>query len=196
MIPPHIRHWIFDLDGTLTKPVHDFTEIRTMLGLDLDAESGILEQLYELPPEESAPLFVRLDAFELELARTAEPSDGALALLKSLRARQFHLGIVTRNNDINVDATLKAAGLDAFFDCSEVITRETGLSPKPEPDGIVHLVEKWSVAATDAVMIGNHLIDVDAGRGAGTITVLLDQKGEFEWGQPADFHIESLAELL
>ncbi len=196
MISPDIQHWIFDLDGTLTKPVHDFTEIRGMLGLDLDSELGILEQLYELPRAARAPLFARLDAFELELAQTAEPSDGAHALLESLRSRGIRLGIVTRNNDINVDATLKAAGLDGFFDRDQVVTRETGPTPKPDPDGILHLVGRWSIEAERAVMIGNHLIDVEAGRGAGTITVLLDQNGVFEWGRPADFHIESLAELL
>ena len=196
MIAKHIRHWIFDLDGTLTKPVHDFTAIRRMLGLDLDSTLGILEQLAELPSEESDPLFEHLDAFELDLARSAEPSDGADLLLDTIAARGIHTGIVTRNNDINVDATLAAAGLLAHFDRADVITRETGLVPKPEPDGILYLAEKWAVGPSKVVMIGNHLIDVQAGRAAGALTVLLDQTGAFEWGQPADLHIRSLRELV
>jgi HAD superfamily hydrolase (TIGR01509 family) len=196
MLPAHVRHWIFDLDGTLTKPAHDFAAIRTMLGLSQEAESGILEQLAELSPEESAPLFVRLDAFELDLAHASQASDGALILLEALHSRGVQTAIVTRNNDLNVDATLKAAGLDGHFDRKDVITRETGLKPKPEPDGLLHLANQWAVPPDQIVMIGNHLVDVEAGRAAGTVTVLLDQAGEFEWGYPADFHIRSLRELI
>jgi HAD superfamily hydrolase (TIGR01509 family) len=196
MVPKHIKHWIFDLDGTLTRPVHDFAAIREMLGLELDSKLGILEQLAELPAEKSARLFHKLDAFELELAEAAEASDGAGALLDTLRSREIRRGIVTRNNDINVDATLAAAGLAGHFDRSQVITRETGFVPKPEPDGLLHLARCWSVDPSEVVMIGNHLIDVEAGRAAGTLTVLLDQDGRFEWGYPADFHIRSLRELI
>ena len=32
-----IRHWVFDMDGTLTVAVHDFAEIRRALGAALDA---------------------------------------------------------------------------------------------------------------------------------------------------------------
>ncbi|MEY4949417.1 MAG: hypothetical protein RL698_1628, partial [Pseudomonadota bacterium] len=41
------RHWIFDLDGTLTVAMHDFDAIRT--ALDLPTGRPILEALAELP---------------------------------------------------------------------------------------------------------------------------------------------------
>jgi len=196
MLAPAIKHWIFDLDGTLTKPVHDFGEIRAMLGLRDDPEHGILEQLAAMPDDRRAPLVARLDAFEYELARSAEPSDGAALLLEALRDRDARVAIVTRNNVRNVDATLAATGLGDYFAPASVVTRETAVAPKPEPDGILWLLERWRASPRDAVMIGNHMIDVAAGRAAGTLTVQIDQEGRFEWGRPADYHVRSLRELI
>jgi HAD superfamily hydrolase (TIGR01509 family) len=196
MIPASVRHWIFDLDGTLTKPVHDFAEIRRMLGLNDDPEHGILEQLAEMPEDERAPLVETLNVHEYELACAAEPSDGAAALLDALSKQDVRVAIVTRNNLRNVEATLAATGLDAYFAPQSVVTRETGVAPKPRPDGILWLLERWDVGPDDAVMIGNHMIDVTAGRAAGTLTVQIDQQARFEWGWPAHYHVRSLRELI
>jgi HAD superfamily hydrolase (TIGR01509 family) len=196
MVPAGVRHWIFDLDGTLTKPVHDFAEIRAMLGLNDDPEHGILEQLAELSEPQRAPLVEKLDRYEYELACAAEPSEGAAALLDALRDRGVRVAIVTRNNVRNVEATLAATGLGAYFAPECIVTRETRVAPKPCPDGILWLLERWRAGPRDAVMIGNHMIDVSAGRAAGTLTVQIDQHGVFEWGRPAHYHVRSLAELL
>lgn len=196
MVPARVKHWIFDLDGTLTKPVHDFAEIRRMLGLSDDPQHGILEQLAEMPESARAPLVEKLDLFEYELACAAEPSDGAAALLDALREQDVHVAIVTRNNLRNVEATLHATGLDCYFAPQSVVTRETGVAPKPRPDGILWLLERWQANADEAVMIGNHMIDVTAGRAAGTLTVQIDQHGHFEWGRPAHYHVRSLRELI
>ena len=79
------KHWIFDLDGTLTKPVHDFDEIRRMLGVPNGR--GILEWLAQLSEQERAPLVEILDRHEYELAERAEQADGAAALLAAPHAR-------------------------------------------------------------------------------------------------------------
>ena len=42
-----LRHWVFDLDGTLTVPVHDFALIRR--ALDIPADADILGHLAALP---------------------------------------------------------------------------------------------------------------------------------------------------
>jgi phosphoglycolate phosphatase-like HAD superfamily hydrolase len=196
MLPHRIRHWIFDLDGTLTKPVHDFAEIRAMLGLSDDPGQGILEQLAALPTDRRKPLTERLDAYELELAEASEPSDGAMELLEWLEGREIPVAIVTRNNVRNVEATLAAIGLGRFFCGQAVVTRETGPVPKPAPDGILWHLRRWKAHPAEAVMIGNHLIDVEAGRAAATMTVQIDQSGVFEWGSPADYHVRSLKELI
>jgi len=45
----HCKHWIFDMDGTLTLAVHDFDEIRKSLGIV--EGKPILEAISEMTPD-------------------------------------------------------------------------------------------------------------------------------------------------
>jgi HAD superfamily hydrolase (TIGR01549 family) len=185
-------HWVFDLDGTLTVPVHDFAAIRAMLGLPEGV--GILEALHAMPPEQSAPLVRKLDEFEYELACNAVVAAGAHELLAELARRGVRLGIVTQNNARNVFATLEATGLTPFFPVDAFMTREHA-SPKPSPEGIRTLLAQWNADAETSVMVGNHLIDLLAGRAAGTSTVLVAERHEPAWHEHADLVVVSLSEL-
>lgn len=188
-----LRHWIFDLDGTLTVDVHDFPAIRRMLGLPQG--KGILELLAEMPPERAEPLMEKLDAHEQELARIAKPAVGADALLAALVRRRAQLGIFTRNNMRNLETTLQVAGLRGHFQETGFITREKG-PPKPRPEGIWRLLELWGAEKADAVMIGNHRHDLEAGRAAGVMTIHVDPSGTFGHGKYADLEVGSLEDLL
>ena len=44
------KHWVFDLDGTITRPIFDFPTIKRRLGLPPD--KGILEVLKDMPEAE------------------------------------------------------------------------------------------------------------------------------------------------
>jgi phosphoglycolate phosphatase-like HAD superfamily hydrolase len=150
------RFWIFDLDGTLTVPVHDFDEIRRMLGLP--GGKGILEALAELEESKRLPLVQTLDDYEYELASKSVAAPGAAELLADLTSREIRIGIVTRNNLRNLERTLQAAELDEFIDPAFARTREN-TKPKPHPDGILQLMDYWQAAPSDTVMVGNHLVD-------------------------------------
>ena len=166
------RHWIFDLDGTLTVPAHDFDEIRRMFGLP--EGRGILESLDAMPPARSKVLRAQLDDFEYELAAASTVAEGAAALLETLARADARKGIVTRNSLRNLERTLEAIGLADHFALDDVITRDCPHSrPKPRPDGILRLLETWEADANSSVMVGNHPIDVEAGRAAGAATVLV-----------------------
>ena len=73
------RHWVFDMDGTLTVAAHNFDQIRAELGL----EPGIpiVKTLDSMPSEKANPLRERLQQIEIELAKQAEPAEGLMALL-------------------------------------------------------------------------------------------------------------------
>ena len=68
------RHWVFDMDGTLTVAAHNFDQIREELGL----EPGIpiVKTLDSMPPKKANPLRERLQQIEIELAKQAEPAEG------------------------------------------------------------------------------------------------------------------------
>jgi len=185
-------HWIFDMDGTLTVAVHDFDAIRTELGMP--AGRPILEELAKLPEREARALFLRLEAIELELARAARAAAGALELLGALHARGARLGILTRNSLANARETLRAAGLERYFDDAFIVGREAA-APKPDPAGIHHLLGAWRAAPQQAVMVGDYRYDLLAGRAAGTATVYVDTRGEFPFAEHADLAVRSLAEL-
>lgn len=183
------KHWVFDMDGTLTLAQHDFDVIRDEL--DLPEGLPILESLDRLSAEESAPLHNRLNEIELEIAAESKAADGAELLLESLLDRGANIGILTRNNKINIEVTLKAAGLYDFFNEEDLLSRDC-ITPKPAPDGILHLLNQWQEdvspnnISNDAIMVGDHLHDLLSGRAAGTKTLYVDPKGEFVFKQNAD----------
>ncbi|MDH3453363.1 MAG: HAD family hydrolase [Gammaproteobacteria bacterium] len=187
------RHWIFDMDGTLTHAVHDFDEIRARLGLP--PGEPILEALARLPAREAQPLWEQLDAIEVELARKATPQAGVDTLLATLHARGCKLGIVTRNSFANVRETLGACGLQQFFPEPHIKDRDSG-APKPQPDALLELIHHWQAARDDVVMVGDFLYDLQAGRAAGVATVYVDYARTAQWSDHADISVTQLDQLL
>jgi cytochrome P450 family 142 subfamily A polypeptide 1 len=186
-------HWIFDMDGTLTLAIHDFDAIREALGLPQGRT--ILEALAERPDHEREPLLERLDAIELRIARLAAPQPGAKALLEALIERGARLGILTRNSQRNAFETLRAAGLEGYFEPAWVLGREQA-APKPSPAGVLRLLAGWNAGPEAAVMVGDYRYDLECGRAAGTATVYLDPSGRFDFHAMADHRIRRLDELL
>lgn len=186
-------HWIFDMDGTLTVAQHNFEAIRRELGLPED--SPILESLAQLPEAEAAPLHAQLDEIELRIAREARVQEGAIALLSTLQAQGKQIGILTRNTKAGADATLAACQLMSFFEPDCILSRHC-CAPKPDPEGIHHLLGLWEARPEDAVMVGDYVFDLMAGRNAGTATVHVDVTGAFPWPEQADVKVSALAELV
>ncbi|MEE2827861.1 MAG: HAD family hydrolase [Myxococcota bacterium] len=184
MLPlPFPSHWIFDMDGTLTRPVHDFDAIRKRLGL---AEGKpILETLAELPPSEAAELHGQLEAIEQDLAERGQAWPEVADVLGKLAARGAQLGILTRNTHSLARITLDAAGLSSFFEPTTILGRKDA-EPKPSPAGVQRLLAQWDCKAEDTVVVGDYLFDLQAGRAAGCRTVLVDREGHGQWRDWAD----------
>ncbi len=189
----HRRHWIFDMDGTLTVAVHDFPALARSLGLPPD--QPILESIAALPAVQRAWLRRELDRLELRLAEDAVAAEYAARLLSVLSERGASLGIVTRNSHRNAMATLEASGLAGFFLSEAVIGRDEA-APKPSPEGIEALLAAWGGAADETVMVGDFLYDLQAGRAAGVATVHVSTAGDFHWPQHSDLMVRNLSELL
>ncbi len=185
--------WIFDLDGTLTRAVHDFDDIRARLGVP--AGLPILEYIDTVAPDEATRLHEALYAIELELARDAKPQPGARVLLERLRERGRRLGIVTRNSETLAHVTLAACGMDDLFDPACVLGRER-CAPKPDPAGVLALMAHWCVSGDNVFMVGDYLFDLEAGRGAGAMTIHYDARGEASWTEYCDFAVSGFDSLL
>lgn len=186
------KFWIFDMDGTLTVAAHDFAAIKRRLGLSPNAP--ILEQLLQLPEEHAARLRQQLDVIELEIARQSEIQPGARELLQALRRAGARLGILTRNSLVNTMETLAGCGLSGFFDARFILARDS-CDPKPSGAGIRELLKRWNASPDQAVMVGDFLFDLQAGRDAKTATVYFDPTGTREYAAYADLCVDSFDEL-
>lgn len=169
------RHWVFDMDGTLTRAIHDFDLMRRTMSVP--AGIDILDYLNGLPHEEAERHFQWLRQYEYELAEQAEAADGIHDLLSHLVADGVTLGLLTRNMAPLARLTLERAGLSSFFPDATLLGRDDA-EPKPDPDGLNRLASQWQVAPSSLVMVGDSIIDVMTGRAAGAYTVLLHSDDE------------------
>lgn len=187
------NYWVFDLDGTLTIPVHDFAAIRSELGIP--SEADILDFLSALPEAEAARRHARLHEIELELSARTAAAPGAVRLVERLALRGARLGILTRNTREIALVTLSHLGLLDYFEPSAIVGRDEAL-PKPEPDGIRRLAGQWGADPAATIMVGDYLFDLQAGKAAGATTIHVDRTGSFRWPEFADLTVVSLDELL
>ena len=189
---PDARHWVFDLDGTLTLAIHDFALIRRELGIP--PEHDILHHLAALPADEAAAKHAWLLAHEQQLALAAQPATGAIELVRQLSARGCRLGILTRNARPLAQLTLASIGLDGCFALDDIIGRDEA-PPKPDPGGLRLLARRWQVPTTELVMVGDYRFDLDCARAVGATSVLVNLP-ENPWPELADLFVRDCRALL
>lgn len=185
-------YWIFDLDGTLTCPQHDFKAIKRELGMPEDAD--ILGHLSRLPESEASRKRKKLDEIEIALAEEARPAPGVEELVAVLAGRGVRMGVLTRNSKSNANIALDAIGLKRYFVADYVLGRDE-VRPKPSPHGVSSLLNCWRIAANEALMVGDFLYDLQCARAAGVAAVHVDSSGQFPWPEYTDLAVSSLSQL-
>jgi hydrogenase expression/formation protein HypE len=164
---------LFDFDGTLTRPGSlDFAAIRRAVGCP--AGQPILEFIESLDDEEARRQAVRvLDGMELEAARRSEPNEAAEETVRALSSRGLPAGILSRNSRASVREALERFTTLRERDFAVIVCREDVQRQKPHPDGVYAAAARLGCAAADLVVVGDFVFDIDAGRRAGSHTVLL-----------------------
>lgn len=186
-----VKHWVFDMDGTLTVAVHDFEAIRRALNIPDDED--ILTHLDGLPAAESRAKHAWLLEHERELALASTPAPGAVELVQTLAARGCRLGVLTRNAQELAHITLKTIGLAECFAPQDVLGRDNA-AHKPDPDGLLQLASAWDVDPAKMVMVGDFRFDLECGRAAGSKTVLVNVP-QNPWPELTDWHALDCFEL-
>lgn len=187
-----IRHWVFDMDGTLTIAVHDFQRIKQELAIPPDDD--ILSHLAALPAEVAAAKHDWLLAHERALAEQAQAAPGAVALVRALHVAGCRLGILTRNARELAQLTLKAIGVGDMFATDDIIGRDEA-EPKPSPAGLRGFVARWQVDPAQVMMVGDHRFDLECGRAAGTRTLLVNTPDN-PWPGMACWHLADCGQVL
>ncbi len=195
-----IKAVIFDFDGTLAVLNIDFSLMRQQV-FDLIKGYGIrpemiqekylleiTEEVYRTLCEKSpsgAEAFYQksyhiLHEVEMKAAEEGRLIPGIKATLKKLRRNGFKVGIITRNCE---DAVRKVFPSINDF-CDIFVSRNSVKKVKPHPDHLTYVMKRLKISGEEAVMVGDHMIDVQAGRNVGmkTIGVLTGRtkKEEFE----------------
>ncbi|MHB9799223.1 HAD family hydrolase [Pseudomonas sp. MT3] len=186
-----IRHWVFDMDGTLTLAVHDFPAIKRALGIP--QEHDILSHLAALPEDEAAAKHAWLLEHERELAVASIAAPGAVALVRALHGAGYRLGILTRNAHELALITLAAIGVGDCFHSGDILGRGEA-DPKPSPDGLLRLAARWDVAPQRMLMVGDYRFDLDCARAAGAHSALVNLPDN-PWPELTDWHAQDCAQL-
>ena len=181
------------MDGTLTKAIHDFIAIRRQLALPED--KGILEAIAELPEPAHSQKMAHLNELERELIIQTVLAPGVQAFIDRLVAQRRTMGILTRNSYQNALLTLQNVGFSDIFTADNVMAREQA-RPKPDPEGLNLLLEKWQAAPAEAVFVGDFRDDFIAGRAAGMHTIYVDYDERNQWNDYCHTRVVQLDHLL
>jgi phosphoglycolate phosphatase-like HAD superfamily hydrolase len=181
--------WMFDFDNTIARlePVVDWAGGRPVLETYLRS-IGAPDELFARIPRGNLPLYdayrtlalaelspphmlealrhasEMIEKIELAGVDRAEPLDGAVELLASLRRSGTKLAIVTSNSSKTVQRWFdrNAAGaIDA------IVGRDTLLGLKPAPDMLLCALELFAVDRSEAAFVGDSEADVRAAQSCG-----------------------------
>ena len=190
---------LFDLDGTLVDgaaAIHDAFEhalrerghppvpralVAGRIGMPLRL---MFRDLCQADDRESAAL-VRAyrERFEQQAPRLVAPTPGAL---DAVDAFDVPRAIVTTKAVDPALTVLRALGIEDRFQA--VVGVDTVRRPKPDPEGARVALARLGLGATRAVFVGDTIMDVLAGKGAGTRTVAVlnghGDAGELEAARP------------
>lgn len=181
-----MRLVIFDVDGTLVDSQADIVAAMDAAfaaqGLPAPARAAVLgivglslpQAMARLAPEAPADVQARLvEAYKdsymgLRAAKGPASSPlypGARAMLDRLAGRDdLLLGVATGKSRRGLDALIEAHGLRGLFVTEQVADHHPS---KPHPAMVLAALSETSVAAGDAVMVGDTTFDMDMARAAG-----------------------------
>ena len=183
-----IKGIIFDMDGTLTIPSINFTELRNVLGISPNQDLlGVLSSFNE---EQKKHHLETIERFELEALKNTKLQPEVNSVLIAFSKANIKMGIITRNSFISAEKVLSL--IDVDFE--PILTREfTPVKPNPAP--INHILKHWGVLPEDALMVGDYQDDIICGTNAGTHTCFFSNPDQASFSELADFTISSFLEL-
>tara|TARA_R110002074_G_scaffold402329_1_gene607289 strand:+ start:15555 stop:16211 length:657 start_codon:yes stop_codon:yes gene_type:complete len=210
-----IEHILFDLDGTLADTADDLANalnaIRLQHGLTaLPKEvirptvslggNAMIKLAFDLEEGDTGFEIIRdefLNYYRANIAQETRLFDGMEKLLISLESENKPWGIVTNKSSWLTEPLLKALSLDERAAC--VISGDTLEEKKPHPAPILHACRLMQSDPATTIYIGDAQRDIEAGRRAGTKTLIAlygyidDDDDPADWG--ADGMVNNASEI-
>ena len=181
---------VFDIDGTLIDTAPDLTNalnhalvargvepvpaacVRAAVGRGARVMIERALAFTGIQDDVEAMLADFLIHYEANIAAESRPFPGAVAVLERLAAAGAKLAVCTNKREHLTRLLLQALEIEGFF--GGIAGRDTFEVSKPDPG---HLLGAIALAGGDrsrAVMIGDSAVDIQAARGAGVPSVLVD----------------------
>ena len=184
-----IKACIFDLDGTLTATLDSLhysvnktleemalpgitrEECRQFVG---DGARSLMERaLFRAGEEnvarteEAMEIYGRI--FDENCTYLVEPYDGILTMLEELKARDIRLSVLSNKPHRQTVKVVKEIFGEGVFDYAQ--GQMDSVPKKPDPTGVLRLLEKMDVREDECLYIGDSEVDVRTGKNAGVKTV-------------------------
>jgi HAD superfamily hydrolase (TIGR01509 family) len=159
---------LFDMDGTLTRPMLDFPTIKREMGI---GQQPILEALAELDPARRRDAEAVLHRHEEIAASESTLNPGCSELLNWVSANAIPYALITRNSRRSVDVVVARHGLKIDV----LITRDDCVF-KPDPAPLLLACSKLQADPEHAWMIGDGRYDIEAGLASGMKTVWISHR--------------------
>jgi phosphoglycolate phosphatase len=207
--PERLQAVIFDLDGTLLDTASEFVQVvqqlrdehgREPMDEDLirshvsNGARALVSLALDLAEEDPGFEQQRLRLLEIYrglLGSSAAPYPGIEDLLLDLEAAGVAWGISTNKPRALTEVLLQRVPLQpapASVVCADQVTH-----PKPHPEPLLLNCVEMRCEARNAVYIGDHQRDIDAGRGAGMYTIAAGYGYIVAGDDPATWGAHSLA---
>ena len=207
----HVKGILFDLDGTIldTKPA--YIEAARVAFKAIGQEMLENDSALEIPKrmeqkqhirdivigDSNAFLETYLKTFYSVCASKTKPFPRTAETLATLSSKA-KLAVITMRyvQYKTVASELRHFKLDKYF--SHIVTALDTRKPKPSPEALIKAVAAMDVEMCECVIVGDSIVDVEAGRlaGAKTVSVLtgLYSQEELSRAKP-DYIISGVAEL-
>ena len=178
---------LFDLDGTLIDTAPDFIRCLNQLRQLHNLEPLAAEQIrpsvsngaramirvgFGLEPEHDGYVEKHtafLDLYEAGVAVETTLFEGMDSLLENLEARGIPWGIVTNKPVRFAEPLVQALGLAQR--CATLICPDHVSERKPHPEPLFLACQRIGAAPEQAIYVGDHERDIEAGRNAGMRTI-------------------------
>ena len=181
-----LKHWFFDLDGTLARTGEDIVAAWKRSIADLGRECPHFDEVFKIGPTLEQVIYELFDDASPELVAQmvarfrpnydesgfplTEPYPGVPEWLKSLKGAGDRLYIVTNKRQEPTQRIVRKFGWDTLFDGVWSFDSFPGVKYR-KPDLLAHLLKEMSIAPSCATMVGDTKGDIDAGRANGMRTI-------------------------
>lgn len=212
----NIKAILFDLDGTLFETAPELAEAVNLMLKDLEmaelktneikrfigrgAENLIKQSIEAASKKDPTPVYAdaeKLFAHHYSLiSANSLMYEGVEKSIIDLKAKDFLLGCVTNKPAIYTEALMNHSRLSDFMDI--IVSGDTTEKKKPDPLPILHALNQLNIEPKDAIMVGDSVVDIEAGFEAGTYIFTVPygyQFGESIISDKVDYAMSNFSEL-